>query len=331
MKAFVSGATGFLGSHVVERLLLHGHEVQALARPSSDTRFLESTAARIVRGDVTDVASLKRAVAGCDTVIHTAAVVGEWQPWDEFYRVGVMGTRNMLDAAIAAGVRRFVHVSSIAVYGLQLHGRVVHEYDPYEHHPEPWNHYVREKVQSERLAFRYYERGAIEVTAVRPSVIWGSRDRAAFPRMSDLLKGPLAGVIGRGRNRIPSVSAPDVADVCLRAAAAPLAAGRAYNVSSAETHSQSELMRLIAGLIGVRAPRIHVPFGVAMKTAAALETAGHQLRRREPPPLTRFNLLIAASDTLVDATLAREQLGWVERQSVPEAIREAAAASRTPS
>lgn len=325
MQVLVSGATGFLGSHVVERLLSDGHDVRALARPSSDIRFLQTTGAVIVRGDVTDVDSLRPAAEGCDAVVHTAAVLGEWQPWDVFFRVGVRGTRNMLDAAVAAGARRFVHVSSIAVYGSRLHGRVLHEYDPYDHNPEPWNHYVREKVQSERLAFQYQERGAIDVTAIRPSVIWGPRDRAAFPRTRELLRGPLAAMVGRGRNRIPSVSASDVADVCLRAATSPAAPGRAYNISSDETYTQQDLIRLLAGVIGIEIPRFHVPFGVAMAAATLLESMARLLRQSNPPALTRFNLLISASDILVDSSLAREQLGWSQLQSVRDAIREAAA------
>ncbi len=324
MRVLVSGATGFVGSHVVDHLIAAGHEVRALARPSSDTRYLETTAAAIVRGDLADAASLQAAAVGCEAVVHTAAVVGEWGAWELFYRVGVQGTRNLLDAVVAAGARRFVQLSSIAVYGSRLHGRTLHEFDRYDNRPEPWNHYVREKVQSERLAFQYQVRGQLEIVAVRPSVIWGSRDRTAFSRTRDLLRGPMAAVIGRGLNRVPSVSVHDVADLCVRALTVPGAAGRAYNISSDEPITQTALMGVFAKCTGAPIPSRHVPFGAAMSMATVLETAVHLLRRKNPPAVTRFNLLIAAADTLVDTTLAREELGWRQLQSVPDAIREAA-------
>jgi nucleoside-diphosphate-sugar epimerase len=263
--------------------------------------------------------------------VHTAALVGEWGPWELFYQVGVQGTRNVLDAAIAAGARRVVQLSSIAVYGMRVQGRALHEFDPYDNRPEPWNHYVREKVQSERLAFQYQSRGQLEVVAVRPSVIWGSRDRTAFARTRDLLRGPLAGVIGKGLNRVPSVSVHDVADLCVRAVTVPKAAGRAYNISSDEPITQIELMRVVAACTGAPVPSRHVPFGVAMSIATAMETMAHLTRRKNPPALTRFNLLIAASDILVDTTLARDELGWHQLQSVPDAIREEAITAPFPS
>ncbi len=331
MRVLVTGATGFVGSHAVDRLLAAGHEVRALARPSSDTRYLETTAAVITRGDLADAGSLMAAASGCDAVVHTAALVGEWGTWELFYQVGVQGTRNVLDAAVAAGVRRFVQLSSIAVYGSRLHGRTLHEFDRYDDRPDPWNHYVREKVQSERLAFQYQVRGQLEIVAVRPSVIWGSRDRTAFSRTRDLLRGPLAAVIGKGLNRVPSVSVHDVADVCLRSLTVPAAAGRAYNVSSDEPITQNELMGVFAECTGAAIPSRHVPFGVAMSMATVLEAAAHLLRRKDPPAVTRFNLLIAAADTLVDTTLARDELGWRQLQSVPDAIREAALTPLIPS
>mgnify|MGYP001793118472 CR=1 FL=1 len=104
MRVLVTGATGLLGSHVVEALLAVGHEVRALVRPTSDVSFIKTTGATIVQGDLDDPSSLRAAADSCDGVIHTAAVVGEWQPWSEFFRVGVLGTRTLLSAARAVAV-----------------------------------------------------------------------------------------------------------------------------------------------------------------------------------------------------------------------------------
>lgn len=325
MKALVTGATGFVGGHLVERLAAEGHTVRALARRTSDVSLLRALDVEIVYGDVTDAASLEAAAAGCETVFHTAAVVSGWGHWEDFYRVGVFGTQNALNAAAAVGARRFVHLSSIAVYGSRVDGRVLQEAAAYAYRPETWNHYVREKVQSERLVFQAHARGAVAATAIRPPLIWGSRDRTAFPTALALLGSPLAALIGRGDNRLPCVGVRDVVDVCLRAALEPAAAGRAYNVASEQQFTQRQLFALLAGATGSRPPRRHVPLRVAYALGAALERAYTLTRRRSAPPLTRLNALLIASDVRLDCALARSELGWRQAQSVPDAIAEAAA------
>jgi nucleoside-diphosphate-sugar epimerase len=325
MHVLVTGATGLAGSHVVERLLAGGHTVRALVRPTSDRSALHGLDVEFATGDVTAPATLGAAAAGCEGVVHTAAVVGGWGRPEIFFRVGVLGTRNLLNAARAAGVRRFVHLSSIAVYGDDLDGRLLRETDPYGYRPRPWNHYVREKVQSEQLVFSYHLRGWLEAAAVRPSVIWGARDRIAFPTAAALVRSPVAAIVGSGRNRIPCVGVRDVAEVAVRALESPQAHGRAYNVSSGQEITRRQLYRLIARALGRRAPRLHVPRGLAFGLAAVCEGAYRLARSESPPPLTRFNVGLIVSDVRVDCTAAQSELGWRERHPVPQAIAEDAA------
>ena len=113
----VTGATGLLGSHIVEQLRAAGEPVRALVRGSSDTRLLDEWGVEKVIGDVTDPASLTAACKGVRTVYHAAARVGDWGPWSEFVAISIDGTRNMLEAARAADVQRFLHISSISAYG----------------------------------------------------------------------------------------------------------------------------------------------------------------------------------------------------------------------
>ena len=113
----ITGATGLLGSHIAEQLRAAGQPVRALVRPNSDTRFMDSLGVEKVLGDITDPASLAEAFKGVTTVYHSAAQVGDWGPWDRYVAVTIEGTRNMLAAAKAAGVGRFLHVSSISAYG----------------------------------------------------------------------------------------------------------------------------------------------------------------------------------------------------------------------
>src|SRR5262249_61703358 len=113
----VTGATGLLGSHIVEQLRKQGKSVRVLLRRGADRSWLDTQGVEYVQGDVTDPVSLRQACEGVDVVYHAAARVGDWGPWEEFQRITIDGTQNLVDAGIAAGVRRFVHVSSISVYG----------------------------------------------------------------------------------------------------------------------------------------------------------------------------------------------------------------------
>ena len=113
----VTGGTGLLGSHFVEQLARGARRVRALVRPGSDLRFLRSQEVELVEGDVTDRASLVRACNGVERVYHAAAQVGDWGPWTNFVNVTIEGTRNLIEAAAQASVRRFLHVSSISAYG----------------------------------------------------------------------------------------------------------------------------------------------------------------------------------------------------------------------
>ena len=113
----VTGATGLLGSHIVEKLRKEGQDVRALVRPQSDTSFIDSLGVEKAIGDITDPDSLKRAMVGVKTVYHAAAKVGDWGPWREFVAISIDGTRNVIEAAARAGVERFLHVSSISAYG----------------------------------------------------------------------------------------------------------------------------------------------------------------------------------------------------------------------
>src|SRR5579871_3317662 len=127
----ITGATGLLGSHIVEQLVARGETVRALVRPTSDREFLEKLGVELAQGDVQDPASLKRAFAGASIVYHCAARVSDWGPWRQFQAESVDGTRNVVEACRSAGVGRLLHASSISVYGMVKNpGRTLDEDTP---------------------------------------------------------------------------------------------------------------------------------------------------------------------------------------------------------
>jgi 2-alkyl-3-oxoalkanoate reductase len=180
---FLTGGTGFVGSHIAERLRGQGHTVRCLARTNSDTAFLKNLGCEIVPGDLTDKATLANAVGGADYVIHSAAKVGDWGPVEDYRLVNVEGLRNLLDACAGQPLKRFVHVSSLGVYEAR------HHFGTDEREPLPESHidgYTQSKVETEKLAIRYFHEKAVPVAVVRPGFIYGPRDRSILPRMREI-------------------------------------------------------------------------------------------------------------------------------------------------
>jgi nucleoside-diphosphate-sugar epimerase len=321
MKALVTGASGFIGGHLVDQLQAEGHDVTALVRPTSDTAHLRQVEARLAVGDVTDPASLREAARGQDCVFHTAAIVGTYGRWGDFLEVGVRGTQNMLAAAAANNVPRFVHLSSIAVYGTNPRGRAFDEDLPYEEKPERWNHYVREKVWSEKRVWRANEQGKLQATSIRPSVVIGPRDRAALPRVVSNLRSPTGAIVGNGQNRVPCVVIEELAAAITKAASVDIAIGRAYNLSGAEPITQRQLLDAVAEAAGIKPLRRTVPEWLAMASATSFEAVYRALRRTNEPAVTRIAVVIAGRDYEVDCTRARTELGWEGSADYLDAVR----------
>ncbi len=322
MKALVTGASGFIGGHVVDELQRQGHDVTALVRPTSDTSHLREVEVRLATGDVTDPESLKRACEGMDWVFHNAAVVASYGSWDHYRQVGVDGTKNVIDAASSAGVKRFVHTGSIAVYGTRPKGLPFTEETPYDEKPERWNHYVREKVLSEKLLWKAHADGRIQATSIRPSVVLGSRDRTAVPRTLAVIRSPLGSLAGSRSNRFPAVVVEELAAATVKAADSDIAAGKAYNISGRLPITQQEVMNLFADAAGLKRKTLSVPTAVALQMAGMLEGIYRLARRKEEPFITRLVVAIAGNDYEIDCSRAAADLGWEGKGDYAEAIRQ---------
>ncbi len=185
MKVLVTGAAGFLGGHLVDMLVERGDEVRAMVRPVEDSSHLRTQAGvEIVEGDLTDSASLKRAVEGVQRVYNVAAKTGPWGLEDIYRAVNVQGLADLIHAAMDAGVQRIVHTSSITVYGHHLRG-IVTEDDTFHAEDNP---YSRTKIAGEKLIANLVQDQGAPVVIVRPGWIYGPRDRASFGRFVSLIE-----------------------------------------------------------------------------------------------------------------------------------------------
>jgi len=322
MKSLVTGATGFIGSHIVDKLLARGHEVRAFARNPEKAATVLPPGVEIAYGDVRDAASLRRAAEGVDCVFHAAARVTDWGPWSAFQAETVQGTEHALRAAIDAGVPRFLLVSTVSVYdSAAVRSGHVTEDAPYTRDRGAGNRYGYAKMLAERAAFEAHKRGNLVVSAVRPAWVYGTRDRSLLPRMLDFLRSPTAAWVTGYDPLVGLVYVTDVADACILAATTPAAAGRAYNISTDRPYKLKEFAALVAQAAGIKPPTRSVPYPLAALAAFLSEGFARLIRAKEPPSLTRQALALLLEGNPYDISRARHDLGWEPTVGMDEGVR----------
>ncbi len=320
----ITGATGLLGSHIVERLSEAGQPVRALVRPTSDTRWLDERGISKVAGDITDRQSLTDAMKGVRTVYHAAAQVGDWGPWKRFVAISIDGTRNMLEAARDAGVKRFLYISSISAYGHpNKEGLVLDETAPLGVNLHRWSYYSRAKAEAEAMAWEYYRRGDVPLTVVKPSWLYGPRDRASMPRLIRAIRAGRARLIGDGGNLLNLTYAGNEAEGCILAATNEKALGEAYNLASDGQITQKQYLNKIAECVGAKPVTKKVPYRVARATAFVLEAFGHVFRTKNPPLVTRYVVWLIGRQCFFSSEKARRQLRWRATVEYDEGIERA--------
>lgn len=314
----ITGATGLLGSHIAELLVARGEPVRAVVRSSSDTTWLRGLGIDIAEADIKDPAAVRRAVAGARIVYHCAARVGDWGTWDEFHAGTVETTRHVAEACREAKVDRLLHVSSVAAYGHPAADKAEYTED------EPlgqnlwlfWDYYARSKREAEAEA-RQLGQG---VTIVRPTWIYGPRDRAVIPRMLKAISKGRVRVVGRGDNLLNMVYASDVAEGAVLAANHPGAAGETYNLSSAGEITQQQLLNTLCDALGRPHVTTRVPQRAAFRIAMIMEIIGWVIRLKRAPYVTRQGVSLITRPTQFSSRKAREELGWSPRVSISEGL-----------
>ncbi len=318
----VTGATGLLGSHLAEQLTLAGHQVRALVRPGSNTEFLRSIDVECVTGDIGDPGSLMKACQSVDTVFHSAAKVGDWGTQDEFEKYTIGGTSNVAKAVQASGVRRLVHVSSTSAYGHPPSSALtIDESWPLGSKFWVWDHYTRAKVAAERLIWKLYQTENLPVTVVRPSWLYGPRDRLTIQRMHRTLSKNRVRIIGAGNNRMNTIYAGSVAQCCILASQSEAALGQAYNATYDGAITQKEWFHLWADTFQVPRPTKHVPYNIAFQAGLALEACYRSMGSKKPPYITRYSAWLLGRPTFYLSTKAERDLGWKPMVTYPEGVK----------
>jgi nucleoside-diphosphate-sugar epimerase len=320
MKTAVTGSTGFLGSHIVERLLAEGHEVRALARRTSDISHLKTTGAEIIIGDIEDYDSLRPLVEGVELVFHAAAkVMPGWGSWQEFESCIVKGTDNMLNASAEAKVTRFLHVSSGDVYG----GGATSETRDTETSPlnaefHPNSYYGYAKMLADKLAQEYHREGNLQVTIIRCSGIFGPRDRLLTDRFYGLVNAPVVVWPGKSNPRAALTYVTDVVECAILAATSDRSAGQIYNVAPTEEQRFREFAAALARALDKSERQWNMPMSLLYSVAFLMEKWAKLWRFKEPPFLTRADLGEFENSMYIDGSKAKSELGWEPKVSIDE-------------
>jgi 2-alkyl-3-oxoalkanoate reductase len=320
MRVFLTGGTGLIGSHVAERLRRRGDGVVALVRASSDSRHLAGLECELVEGDVLDDPAVQAArMRGCDALVHAAAKVFQGGRREEFLRQNVEGTERVL-AGAGLAVPRVVHVSSVAVYaGIDL-GRPILEDAWVAADPERQAAYAASKHLSERAAWRLHGGGAIRLTTVRPSVVYGERDRAATPILVRFAGRAWVPLPAGGRSNLPLVYAGNVARGILAALDRPASVGRAYNLALDQPITAREILELVGAILGRRPRVVPVPAGPLRALARTVDAVQRVLPFQSRGDLGRA-VRSMTTDNPYESSRARLELGWANLIPHREGVR----------
>lgn len=320
MRAFVTGGTGLVGKQLVRRLLADGHDVRFLVRDASRGEELARAGARPVLGDLDRLETFREAAASSDVVFHCAAQTGFWNvPWEEFRRVNVDGTRNVLEAAAGGARPRVVHASTVFVYGhCNADSRPRSETDAAG---VGLGGYERSKLEAEEVALTYARERGVDVKIARLTSIYGAEGKF-IPTLADGLREGRLKLIGDGSNRKHVTHVSDCVEGLIRTAARGRP-GAVYNIGAAEVPTMAEIVAVAAEALG-QPPPPSVPRPLARALATVMEVASRLTGK--PPPLTRAMVDYLSLHNAYDVSRARQELGFVaavgHREGIAAAIRE---------
>lgn len=271
---FITGGTGFVGRHLIARLLSLGEQARILARGSADI-----PGAELVQGDLTDPSSFAGYLKGCRAVIHLVGIIRE-SGRNTFRRIHVLGTQNVVEACKEAGVTRLLHMSALGA------------------RPDAASRYHRSKWKAEEIV-----RGSgLEATIFRPSVIFGAGN-AFIPQIRDLLRRPVTPVIGNGMSLSQPIWVEDVVSCFVDALGKPETMRRFYQLGGQETYGFEQLIDLVAEADGIEKPKIHLPPILVRPVAAVMSRLSPRF------PLTPDQLTMLLEDNICDIAEMQEMFG----------------------
>ena len=316
MKALVTGATGFTGSALCERLIRDGWDVSAFVRASSNTAEIEKLGVHCIENDIRDAGSVRESFPDVDVVFHIAAAYrAEHADHTEFQRVNVDATRHLLEEALRRGVPRFVHCSTVGVQGEIEDPPAAEDY-----RFKPGDHYQESKLEGEKVAIEFVDRG-LNVSVVRPVGIYGPGDTRFLKLIRPVAKGYFI-MIGSGKSLYHMTYIDDLVQGFILAATRDEAIGEVFTIGGEEYTTLNELVDRIADSLGVKRRRIHIPLKPVLWASIICDKVCRSIGVSPPlyPRRVEFFLL----DRAFSINKARRMLGYEPSVPLEEGVRRTA-------
>jgi nucleoside-diphosphate-sugar epimerase len=319
--AFVTGGSGFVGGALIERLRGEGWDVRALARSDAAAQKVRERGAAPVAGDLEDQQRLRAAAEGAEVAFHAAAKVEDWGDAEEFERLNVRGTENVIAACREAGVRRLVHVGTEAA--LMAGSPLVNVDEAAPLRPDSPVLYPSTKAKAEQRV-RDANGEGLETVVIRPRFVWGRGDTTLLPTLVELVRSGRFRWVGGGGHLTATTHVDNTVEgLWLGATRAP--AGGVYFVTDGEPVVFREFISLLLETQGVTPPTGSVPAGVAGFAAGASEGLWRLLRRPGRPPLTRLSVWVSSQECTIDIGRAERELSYRPVKSREQGLAELAA------
>ena len=315
-KVLITGATGFVGSHLAELLVRQGYQVTALTRPSKKTAVLEKLGIAIVRADIRDATATRKAVreiADCDCLFHIAAKTTKHRlSRQDYYAHNVEGTRNLAEAALQAGVKRMVYASSVGVYGTNCHASIDENTTP-----DPDSYYRTTKLGGEHAVLALHRQAGLPVVIARLGTVFGPRSDSLLDLCRKIMRRHFR-IIGDSENHHPMVYVDDVVDGIHRCGKTKAIEGETYILSGAERFRVKELLAIIAEHLGVVAPSTHLP-AAGFRLYQEFSRMIYRRFGLELPRAHYYDIFLM--DHVFTTTKAHDELGYVPKVSVHQGIK----------
>jgi 2-alkyl-3-oxoalkanoate reductase len=312
----VTGATGFIGSRVVHKLLQNGVPVKALALPGEAIPAEWANKVEIVRGSISDPLAVEKAVDGAKTIIHLAAVVTDWGDEKKYWEFTVEGSRFVFDNAVK-NKARVALASSIAVYGDKIYSQPCPEETGYG---KTFGPYSRTKQAQEKLAWDYYNNKGMKLSVVRPANVYGPRSGPWLHDVIGVLKSGAPCLVSGGHLNAGLAYVDNVADILILAGTLEKAIGRVYNACDGLDVTWGQYFTDIAGMIGIKKLK-SIPRPVASLTAYVCEAIWKLLNIEKRPPITHEALNLTGSANRIPIDRIRRELDYEPQVSYAEGLK----------
>ena len=319
----MTGGSGFIGGALIRRLVADGWSVRGLARSDEAAGRVASAGAEPVAGDIADAASMRGGAEGCEYAFHSAAAVREWGTRAYFEEGNVAGTRNALEAARAAGVRRFVHVGSPA--SVTAGDPLVNVDESTPLRPDSKADYAATKAIAEQIVSDASGDG-FETVTIRPRLVWGPGDNSLLPGLTAAVEAGRFAWIGGGRHRISTTHIDNAVESLVLAARRGVP-GEAYFITDGEPVVFRDFVTQLLATAGVEPPERNLPAAAARPLAAASEDLWRLTRRDGRPPMTRIAAWLTSVETTFDISKARRELGYEPVKTIGDGMAELAGRS----